>query len=101
MPRQEQTVVKTITSYSRKTPVRDRYGNLWFLEMTSGSSGELSVEVTTRSRGFVSSRGDSFMPLFEFFEWARKRRIRGLGYAELFGPNAEKYGRSQYYGLGK
>lgn len=90
--------IRSISNYSRKTPVRDRYGNLWFLELTSGAWGQISVQVTKKCRGYNLARGDRFMPLLEFFEWARKRRLKGLGYEELFGPNAPQYGRSQYYG---
>lgn len=87
--------VRTITNYSRKTPAWDRYGNLWFLELTSGAEGEINIGVS-KTRWPKSDK--EYMPLKQFFEWAKKRRIRGLGYKELFGPNAAKYGRTQYYG---
>lgn len=74
---------------------KDRSGKLWFVHLTTGCDGDINVSIKERPR----QRYGEYMKFWDFIKFAKKKRLRGLGYAELFGPNAEKYGKQQLWGI--
>lgn len=79
------------------TPIKDRAGKLYFIEITSGCEGNINIIIKRKPK----QRNSEYMTFWQFVKWAKKKRIRGLPYEELFGPNAEQYGRPAFCGLAK
>lgn len=75
------------------TPVKDRSGKIWHIHLTSGYDGTINVSIKDGPR----KRYGEFMSFWEFVRWAKKKRIHGLPYRILMGPNAAKYGRTPIF----